>query len=301
MNKIGKKIVVTGGAGFIGSHLVDQLIELGFVVEVVDNLSANSREQVNRLAKLHALDISDLEAIRPIFKDAEYVFHLAAIPSVQYSLEQPDIANQVNVSGTLNVLMAASSSGVKRLIYSSSCAVYGDQVVMPLHEKMSAFPKSPYGLQKYIGELYCRLWSEAYALSTISLRYFNVYGPRQKSEGPYASVVAKFVELSKSGEAMTITGDGEQTRDFVHVRDVVRANLLAMDNRNVGMGEAINIGSGQDLSVNDIAKLVGGKRVYSRSRLEPRRTLADNSLAEKLLGWQPEVKIEEGIADLKIS
>ncbi len=294
-----KKALVTGGAGFIGSNLTDALIEQGFEVLVIDNLSNGKKENVNKKAKLYVRDINDLGAIEPLFKGVDYVFHLAALPRVQFSIEEPDTANKTNVSGTLNVLMASQKAGVKRLIYSASSSVYGDQKKMPLKENFPAMPKSPYGLQKYIGELYCRLWSEIYGLSTVSLRYFNVYGPRLDPEGAYALVVGRFLKQRSFGEPMTITGDGEQTRDFTHVRDVVRANILAMSSKKVGHGEVINIGAGKNQSINLITKLIGGPVKYIPARLEPKHTLADNSLALKLLGWKPRVKIEEGLAELK--
>jgi UDP-glucose 4-epimerase len=170
---------------------------------------------------------------------------------------------------------------------------------MPLIESMEARPKSPYGLQKYVGELYARLWSEVYGLPTVSLRYFNVYGPGASDEGAYALVIARFLKQRRAGEPMTITGDGSQTRDFTHVRDVVRANLLAAQSNTVGTGEVINIGAGRNASVNRIAELIGGPTVFVPARLEPHDTLADNQKAKKLLGWQPEVPLEEGIAELK--
>lgn len=299
-NKINKmKLLVTGGAGFIGSNLVDALIEQGFEVHVVDNLSGGKKENVNKKATLHVKDITVLDEIRPLFKGVSHVFHLAALPRVQYSIEHPDLTNKANVEGTLNVLIASRETGVRKVIYSASSSAYGDQKTLPLKESFPAMPKSPYGLQKYIGELYCRLWSEVYGLPTVSLRYFNVYGPRNNPEGAYALVIAKFLRQRMNGEQMTITGDGKQTRDFTNVKDVVRANILAMKNSKTGKGEVINIGAGSNQSVNKIAKLIGGPVVYVPPRFEPKNTLADNSLAKKILGWTPKVSIEEGIAELK--
>ncbi|MES2088277.1 MAG: NAD-dependent epimerase/dehydratase family protein [Patescibacteria group bacterium] len=294
-----KKVVVVGGAGFIGSTLADALIEKGFSVEIIDNLSGGKMENVNPKAKFHNADVCDLEAIKPIIKGAQFVFHFAALPRVQYSIEKPVETSEVNVMGTLNVLVAAKEGGVKRVIYSASSSAYGDQPVMPLVENMSASPKSPYGLQKYIGELYCRLWSEVYGVETVSLRYFNVYGPRLDPSGAYALVIGKFLKQRSEGQALTITGDGKQTRDFTHVHDVVRANLLAAESTNVGKGEVINIGAGKNCSINDLAKMIGGKVEYVAARIEPHDTLADNSLAKKLLGWEPQVSLEEGIDELK--
>ncbi|MEA2715138.1 MAG: UDP-glucose 4-epimerase [Candidatus Parcubacteria bacterium] len=294
-----KKIIVTGGAGFIGSNLVDALIERGHEVHVIDNLVGGKRGNVNRRAKLYVKDITDLKAIEPLFKGAEYVFHLAALPRVQFSIEHPALAHDANVNGTLNVLIAAQKARVKRIIYSASSSAYGDQKSMPLVETMGAMPKSPYGLHKYIGELYCRVWSEVYGIPTVSLRYFNVYGPRNSSEGAYALVIAKFIDQRRRDRTLTITGDGKQTRDFTHVRDVVKANLLAMKSRNVGNGEALNIGAGRNVSINAVAKLIGGPVKHIPARFEPKNTLADNSLARTLLGWKPRVSIEEGISELK--
>ncbi len=291
------KVVVTGGVGFIGSNLVKVLIEKGFNVHIIDNLVAGEGH-INKKARLHKVSITDYKKILPIIKGAEYVFHLAALPRVQYSIEFPQKTNEVNVDGTLNVLLAAKEGKVKKVIYSASSSAYGDQPIMPLREDMLAMPKSPYGLQKYYGELQCRLFSEVYNLPTVSLRYFNVYGPNQSDEGAYALVIAKFLKQVKDNKPMTITGDGKQTRDFTHVYDVVKANILAAES-NMVSGEVINIGAGNNHSIKKIAELIGGKIEYIPTRLEPKDTLADNSKAKKLLGWKPEVSIEEGIGELK--
>jgi len=293
------KVVVTGGAGFIGSNLVDALIERGFKVHVIDNLSGGKKENVNKKAILHIRDIRKLKELRPIIKNAEYVFHLAALPKVQYSIENPIETHEVNVCGTLNVLKTSQEAKVKRVIYSSSTAVYGDPEILPVKENMAADPKSPYGLHKYIGELYAKLWSTLYGLSTISFRYFNVYGPRLSAEGAYASVIAKFLQQKAKGKPMTITGDGKQTRDFVYVTDVVEANILAMKSKKVGKGEVLNLGSGKNQSINEIAKLIGGPVKYIPSRFEIRDSLADISLAKKLLDWIPKTTLEKGLAELK--
>ena len=292
------KAVVTGGAGFIGSHLTDALVAKGFEVHVIDNLSGGKKENINEKAILHELDVRDLESIKPVISGARYVFHLAALPRVQYSIENPKETNEVNVEGTVNVLIAAKEGGVKRVVYSASSSAYGDQETMPLKEEMTAKPLSPYGLQKYIGELYCKVWSNVYGLPTVSLRYFNVYGPRFNPEGAYALVIGKFIKQKNEGNKLTITGDGNQTRDFTHVLDVVRANILAAESDKVGMGEVINIGAGNNHSINKIAELVGGEVEYVEARLEPRDTLADNSRARDLLGWTPEVSIEHGVSEL---
>lgn len=293
-----KKVLVVGGAGFVGSHLTDKLVELGHEVHVLDNLSGGKQEQVNKEAIFHLADITKVEEIKPLFVGVDWVFHLAALPRVPYSIEHPLETNEANVTGTLNVLFAAKEAGVKKVIYSASSSAYGDQPTLPLVETMTAQPKSPYGLQKHIGELYARMFSLIYGLPTVSLRYFNVYGPRYNPEGAYALVIGKFIEQKKRGEPLTITGSGEQTRDFTNVKDVVRANILAAESDKVGKGEVINIGAGNNVSVNRIAELVGGEVVHVEARLEPQNSLADNRLAKELLGWSPEVKIEDGIKEL---
>jgi len=293
-----KKIVVVGGAGFIGSHVTDALVSRGFNVHVIDDLSAGKREYVNEKATLHVVDIVNYEDIAPIIGSAHAVFHFAALPRVQYSIEHPIETNTVNVGGLLNVLEAARSGGVKRVIYSASSSAYGDQKKMPLTEDMPAEPLSPYGLQKYVGELYCKLFSVVYGLETVSLRYFNVYGRRQDPEGAYALVIGKFLKQREEGNPLTITGDGTQTRDFTHVSDVVRANLLAMESEHVGGGETVNIGGGKNYSINEIAGIIGGPMEYVPARIEPHDTLADTTRAKELLGWEPEVPLPEGIKEL---
>jgi UDP-glucose 4-epimerase len=304
-----KKAVVTGGAGFIGSHIVDALVEntfdvhsidTGFEVHVVDNYAAGKRgDRINSKATYHNVDIRDYEKLAPIIAGAEYVFHEAALPRVQFSIEQPQETFSVNVDGLVSVLRAAHEGKVKRVVYAASSSAYGDQVTLPLSEDLPAQPKSPYGLQKYIGELSCRLWSEVYGLSTVSLRYFNVYGPKFDPDGAYALVIGKFLKQKKEGTPLTITGDGTQTRDFTHVSDIVRANLLAASASTVGKGEVINIGAGRNVSVNDLAAMIGGSNVHVEARLEPHDTKADNRKAKELLNWEPTIKLEDGIAELK--
>src|SRR3989338_544048 len=232
-NKKKEKGVVVGGAGFIGSNVTEDLITKGFEVHVIDNLSGGKRENVNSKAIFHKADIRDFESIKSVIKGARFVFHLAALPRVPYSIEHPVETNEVNVSGTLNVLVAAKEGGVKRVVYSASSSAYGDQKIMPLREDMFPHPKSPYGLQKYVGELYMRLWGEIFGLETVSLRYFNVYGPRLNPDGAYALAIGKFLKQRSEGKPLTIFGDLTQTRDFTHVSDVVRANILAMESKKV--------------------------------------------------------------------
>lgn len=291
--------VVTGGAGFIGSHLATTLLAEGHSVKIVDNLSGGKREKIPEGAIFFEQDVNDTTALAKSMSGADFVFHLAALPRVQYSIEHPIETNVANVDGIVSVLKTAQDAGVKRVIYSASSSAYGDQTIMPLTENMEANPKSPYGLQKYIGELYCRLWSDVYHLQTVSLRYFNVYGSGASAEGAYALVIAKFLQQRALGQPMTITGDGRQTRDFTHVRDVVRANMLAAHSEHVGKGEVINIGAGKNASVARVAELIGGPTEHIPARLEPHDTLADNSRAKELLGWEPNVSLEDGIAELK--
>jgi nucleoside-diphosphate-sugar epimerase len=294
-----RKHLVTGGAGFIGSNLVDALIERGDEVVVIDNLVAGKKENVHEKAVLHELDIRDLEAIKPLFNGVDYVFHFAALPRVQFSIENPIDTHDVNVNGTLNILLAAKDAGVKKVVYSASSSAYGDQEEMPLKETMEPNPLSPYALHKYIGEMYCKIFSEIYKLPTVSLRYFNIYGKRQSLEGAYALVMGIFVRQLKAGEPMTITGDGEQRRDFTSVVDAVRANIMAAESGNVGQGEVLNIGRGKNYSVNELAKILGGETKHIEPRIEPRETLADNSKAKELLGWKPTVELEEWLKGYK--
>lgn len=299
MSETKTKVIVTGGAGFIGSHLADALVSGGFDVHVMDNFIAGKRENVNPGAKLHEVDIRDFDKIKPLFERTDLVFHLAALPRVQPSIIDPRTTHDTNVTGTLNVLVAARDAKVKRVIYSASSSAYRNQDKLPLTEDMPAMPLSPYGLQKYIGELQCRLFSQIYGLETVSLRYFNVYGPRASNEGAYALVIGKFLEQRKKGEPLTIVPDGNQSRDFTHVKDVVRANILASESPKVGRGEVINIGGGKDYSVNELAGIIGGPRIFIEPRTEPKHTLADISKAKELFGWEPQVKFEEGIVELK--
>ena len=289
------KLIVTGGAGFIGSHLVDALLERGHDVSVIDNFLTGKRERLNPKATLHETDIRDLEKLRPILNGADCVFHLAALPRVVPSIQDPQTSHDINVNGTFNVLLAARDAGVRRVIYSASSSAYGDQATLPLRETMPINPLSPYALQKYIGERMCQLFSRVYGLETVSLRYVNVYGPRYPSEGPYALVVGKFLEQRKKGVPLTIVPDGTQSRDFVHVRDVARAHLLAAVSSRVGKGEVINIAGGNNFSVLQIADLIGGEKLFVEPRLEPKHTLADISKASELLGWKPELSFEDGM------
>lgn len=293
------KVVVTGGAGFIGSNLVDYLILLGYDVHVIDNLSNGHYANLNPNCTFHNKNICNLEEMINIFERTQYVFHLAAITSVQYSIEQPAISNAINLGGTINVLKAAQESGVRRVIFASSSAVYGAQEKLPIKEVAKINASSPYAIQKYAGEMYFRLWYQLYGLETVILRYFNVYGKRHNHLGQHAQVIAKFLHQKNIGEKITITGSGTQTRDFIHVKDVVDANVLAMLSNKVGHGEAINIGFGISHSINHVANLIGNNIEYIPARFEPHSSCADNRLAKKLISWAPKISLENGINQLK--
>lgn len=289
--------LVTGGAGFIGSHLVDTLLTAGHRVRVLDNFSTGKRARVPAGVDLVEADIANFDAMRGAFRGVDGVFHTAALPRVQYSIEHPRESNAANITGTLHVFEAAREAGVRRVVYSASSSAYGDQP-LPLREDMKPNPKSPYGLQKYVGEEYGKVYALCHGLETVNLRYFNVYGPRMSDEGAYNTVIAIFLRQRKAGEPLTITGDGTQTRDFTHVRDVVRANMLAMTSAKVGNGEVMNIGAGQNHSVHEVARLIGGPVVHIPPRIEPHDTLADNRRAREFLGWEPTVPFAEGIREL---
>jgi UDP-glucose 4-epimerase len=291
--------LVTGGAGFIGSNLTDALIEEGHDVTIVDNLSTGKEENINTSANFINADITNFERTAPHFEGIDGVFHAAALPRVQVSIEDPRTTHEANVTSTLNVLEAARQAGVKRVVYSASSSAYGNSEILPLHEELPISPMSPYGLHKYVGEEYCKVFSLVYNLETVSLRYFNVYGPRMADEGSYLTVIKTFLMQRVEGKPSTITGDGEQTRDFTHVNDVVRANILAMESNKVGRGEVINIGSGRSASVNQIADMIGGEKQYIPARLEPKDTRADITKAYNLLGWTPQENLEETIENLK--
>jgi UDP-glucose 4-epimerase len=294
------KMVVTGGAGFIGSHIVDALVLEGHDVHVIDNYAAGKREdRFNQKATYHEVDIRYYDEIASIIKGAKYVFHEAALPRVQFSIENPIETFEVNVNGLVAVLRAAHEGNVQRVIFASSGSVYGDQQALPLSETLPVQPKSPYGLQKAIGEQTCKLWSDVYGLSTAVLRYFNVYGSRMDPNGAYALAVGAFLERRKTGRPLIIYGDGTHTRDFTNVKDVVRANMLAAESGKIGQGEVLNIGAGRNVSVNDLAAMIGGDIERKPERLEPAHAKADNGRAKELLGWTPTIRLEEGIAELK--
>ncbi len=291
-------LLVTGGAGFIGSNLVERLISDGHRVSIIDNLSTGKRENLHKGAEFFPFDIADLTAIKPIFKGKDTVFHVAAIPRIGRSIEDPAGVFRSNVMGTLNVLLAARDALVKRVVYSASSSAYGPQDRLPLSEDMRPKPLNPYALSKYIGEELCREFTDLYGIDTISLRYFNVYGPRTDPNGEYATVISKFLRMRAEGSPLTIVGDGKQTRDFTHVSDIVEANILASEIER-GAGEVINTGAGDNHSVQEVADIIGGKCVYIPARPgEVQDTLADISKAKRMLGWEPKVNLKDGITQL---
>ena len=294
------KAAVVGGAGFIGSNLVDLLVKEGHEVLVVDNLATGYRRNLNPEAPLVEIDVAvDSERLTEALRGSEVVFHTVALPRIARSIEDPLGTHQTNVTGTLRVLIACVDAGVRRVVYSSSSSVYGDQPVMPLTEDMPPNPLNPYACQKYMGELYTRNFHPTYGIETVALRYFNVYGPRQVTEGAYCLVIGIFMDQRKRGEPLTIHGDGQQTRDFTWVGDVARANVLAGVSPNVGKAEVFNIGSGRESTINRIAELIGGPSVHVPGRgFDERFKRAGIQRAYDLLGWQPKVHIEEGIRRL---
>lgn len=295
-----EKVIITGGAGFIGSHLTDRLIKEGYDVHVIDNLSTGLKSNIHPKAKFYKADITNLKKISPIFKGASFGFHLAALPRVQLSIDDPIKTHNVNVNGTLNVLMAAKEARVKRVIYSASSSAYGDQKKLPLKEYMNGKPLSPYGFQKYSGEHYCRIFSSVFGLETISLRYFNVYGKGMSEKGSYLPVFVIFLKQKKENKALTIIGDGKQKRSFTNVKDVVNANILAAKSLKVGKGEVINICANKSYSINEVAKLISNNIIHLPERTgEIKMSLGSNVLAKKLLGWNPKVDLRKGLEELK--
>ncbi|MBU0596536.1 NAD-dependent epimerase/dehydratase family protein [Patescibacteria group bacterium] len=296
--------LVTGGAGFIGTNLVKKLLAEGHEVRVIDNYAGGKKEdRFQAGAEYVEGDIRNREDLDKVMVGMEGVFHMAALPRVIYSVEHPEETHDVNVNGTLNVLLSARDNGVKRVVFSSSSSASGDQPreAYPLKEDgFEKKPLAPYALHKLIGEHYFRLFAELYNLETVSLVYFNVYGPYCDPNGAYALVIGKFLEQRKNGEPMTIRGDGEMYRDYTHVDDVVNANILAMTKDTVGKGELINVGFGHPYSVNELADMIGGPTVNVDALPgEMKYTEADNTKAKELLGWEPTINLEDGIKELK--
>ena len=293
-------LLITGGAGFIGSNIVERLVKEGNEVHVIDNFSFGKLENCNKKAHYHNVDlsqISNFDQIKNICKNADSVFHLACIARVQPSIENPIEYEMNNTIGSVNILKASVQSNVRRFIYSSSSSVYGNQINLPLNEDFKTNPLSPYGAQKLYGEILCKTFSKVYGLETVCLRYFNVYGEKQNIDGAYALVIGIFLNQRFNKKPLTVRGDGSQRRDFTYVGDVVKANILASKSKDVGAGEIINIGYGKNKSINEIASYIGGSIKYIEPVLEPFETLADNLKAKKLLNWEPKQDVKSWIKD----
>ena len=296
------RVIVTGGVGFIGSNLVDRLIDDGHEVIVIDNLSTGRKENLNEKAKFYHKDLTEMrrETDFSIFEGVDVVFHLACLARVQLSIEDPHLYHDKNVNGLVNVLEGCRKHGVSRLVFSSSSSVYGDAEEVPTSESCKLNPMSPYALHKLVGEQYCKLYSELYGIDTVSLRYFNVYGNRQPTEGAYCLVMGIFAGQRLNNQPMTIRGDGEQRRDFTHVDDVVDANIRCMEYFGVEFkGDVYNIGNGDNRSVNEIADLIDGDRISVQPVIEPKETLANYDKANKVLGWSPKGDLEQWIITWK--
>ena len=305
------KILVTGGAGFIGSHIVEELVRRGDEVRVLDNFATGKRENIEELLdKIELIegDLRDMEAVKRAVYGVEYVLHEAALPSVPRSIEDPITTNEINIKGTLNILVAARDSGVKRVIYASSSSVYGEAGTHLIKmggrvkkEDMSPNPLSPYALSKLTGEYYCRIFYSIYGLKTVILRYFNIFGPRQDPLSQYAAAIPKFITLMLQGKQPTIFGDGKQTRDFTYVQNVVQANLSSLVAPDAA-GRVCNIACGRKIELNKVIellnKILGVKisPIYTSPRPgDIKHSLADISRAKKILGYNPKVSFEEGL------
>ena len=295
--------LVTGGAGFIGSHLTEELLRRGEQVRVVDSLITGHRTNLAHLSALEFLegDLAELAVAKRAVHGVDYVLHQAAIPSVPRSVKDPLTSNRANVDATLNVLLASRDAGVRRLVFAASSSAYGDTPTLPKHENMPTNPLSPYALQKVIGEEYLRMFTRLYGLETVSIRYFNVFGPRQDPSSPYSGVISVFATALLENRPPTIFGDGTQTRDFTYVANVVDGVLRACEAPKAN-GEIINVATGGRISLNqlfeEMRKLVGGSvtPVYQESRKgDVRASQADISKARALLGYEPIVSFEDGL------
>jgi UDP-glucose 4-epimerase len=300
--------LVTGGAGFIGSHIVEALAAGGHDVKVFDNLATGHRENLDHLKGQHTLiegDVRDTAALEAAMRGVEFVFHEAAMVSVPLSVEQPRECHEVNATGTLNVLLAAKQAGVRRVVMASTAAAYGNNPELPKRETMRPEPESPYGLTKVTGEYYLRAFALLYGMQTVALRYFNVYGPRQDPKSMYSGVISKFTDVLAAGGTPTLFGDGKQTRDFVYVKDVVQANLKAMQAAPVEPGQVVNVGTGKAVSLLDLLAVLGdlyGRKV-TPAFAPPRagdvlHSLADIGVARQVLGYEPGTTLHQGLAAL---
>ena len=293
------KYLVTGGAGFIGSHLVERLLEEGNSVTVIDNFSTGRPENLaeqknNPKLKLIEADISDFDRIAPYFKNIDKVFHIAALADIVPSIVNPINYYQSNVTGTMCVAEACRLSGVKKLLYAASSSCYGIPDIYPTHETAPIQPQYPYALTKYLGEQIVFHWSKVYKLPVVSLRLFNVYGPRSRTSGTYGAVFGVFLAQKLNNRSFTVVGDGNQTRDFIFVSDVAEAFVKACESNC--SDEIMNVGSGNTYSVNYLVKLLGGDTVHIPKRPgEPDRTFADTAKIRTILGWKPKISFEEGV------
>ena len=300
----GKRFVVTGGAGFIGSNIVDRLVNGGNEVVVIDNLLTSSMDNLKDIMsriKFVNGDIQDLDLLVREFEGVDYVLHQAALASVPRSIENPIASNQNNIDGTLNVLVAARDAGVKRVVYAASSSAYGNTPTLPKHEGMASDPLSPYAIMKLVGEQYCKVFYNIYGLETVSLRYFNVFGPRQDPNSQYAAVIPKFITAMLNDERPVIYGDGEQSRDFTYVQNNVDANLLACTAPNAA-GKMFNVACGERITLNQLVELLNdilGKDidpVYKEERAgDVKHSLADISLARDIMRYEPEYGFKEGL------
>ncbi len=299
-----RRALVTGGSGFIGSHLVEGLLRAGWLVRVLDDLSTGDERNLSNVSdriEFMRGSVCDEAARQLAMQDVEVVFHEAALPSVPKSVHQPLLTNNVNLSGTLCVLETARHAGVRRVVFAASSSAYGDTLVLPKVETLPASPQSPYALQKYSSEVYCQLYFQLFGLETVSLRYFNIFGPRQNPKSDYAAVIPSFVSAAIAGNLPVIYGDGEQTRDFTYVENAVQANLAAADAPRAP-GQVINIAAGQRTSLNElwseIKNLVGvdfEPRYAEKRAGDVRDSLADLTRAKELLGYEPSIDLREGL------
>ena len=299
------RYLVTGGAGFIGSHLAEALLDQGESVRMLDNLATGKETNLAALqgrAQLIRGDLRNLEAVRAAVEGVEVVFHQGALASVPRSIADPVTSLEININGTQNVLQAARDAGVRRVVYASSSSIYGNTPTLPKHEQMQPHPVSPYGIHKLTGELLCKVFTSIYGLETVALRYFNVFGPRQDPTSEYAAVIPRFLTALIQKRRPIVFGDGEQTRDFTYIANVVQANLLAATSRDA-VGYAMNIGCGEQVSLNRVLHLAGELLgvtpdvEYREPRPgDVRDSLADISLAQLLLGYKPIIGFDEGLA-----
>ncbi len=303
-----QRYLVTGGCGFIGSHIVEALAAEGHAIRVFDNLSSGYERNLAHIrgdVEFVRGDVRDLPAVREAARGMEFVYHEAALVSVFDSVNKPLENNDINITGTLNVLEAAREAKVRRIVIASSAANYGNNPDLPKREDMKPEPESPYAVGKIVGEYYFKLYAKLYGLPAVCLRYFNVYGPRQDPSSMYSGVISKFTDVMRKGQTPVVFGDGGQTRDFVFVKDVVQANLLAMRSPKVGAGEVFNVGTGRQASLLDLLAVLGeltGRRVEPQFREaragDIRHSVSDIARARAVLGYEPKFTLKEGLKAL---